>query len=94
MGISPHRIARLFVKSSAPCRVARLPLVPYFARCRALRVRSPASKYIYIDAFRCQSVTRETLLRYTLNSIPVNNLISGNLWKNNASSAPVGRLPV
>ena len=47
----------------------------------ALRVRARASKYIYIDAFRCQIVTRETLLRYMVNSIGVNNLIGGNLWK-------------
>jgi hypothetical protein len=46
----------------------------------ALRVRSRASKYIYIDAVRREFVTRETLLRYTSKSALVNNLISGNLW--------------
>jgi hypothetical protein len=32
MGKSPHAIDRLFVKSSALCRDARLPLDPCFAR--------------------------------------------------------------
>jgi len=80
MGKSPHPIVLLVVKSSKLRRAASPP----FALCSplpALRVRSPASKYIYIDAFRSEIVTRETLLRYTLNSAPVNNLIGGNLWK-------------
>lgn len=59
----------------------QLAVRPVLRPLPALRVRSRASKYIYIDAFRCQSVTRETLLRYTLKSALVNNLISGNLWK-------------
>jgi hypothetical protein len=59
----------------------QLAVRPVLRPLPALRVRSRASKYIYIDAFRCQSVTRETLLRYTSKSTLVNNLISGNLWK-------------
>jgi len=54
----------------------------------ALRIRSLGPKYIYIDAFRRQSVTRKTLLRYTLNSILVNNLISVTLWKKLSSEVP------
>src|SRR5436190_17251038 len=34
-----------------------------------------------IDAFNGKTVTRETLLRYTFKSCPVNVLIRGNLWK-------------
>src|SRR5690242_790922 len=60
------------VKSSVLCRAACVyspgPLP-------ALRVRVPAAKYINIDALRSESVTRETLLRYTLNSIFVNVLV-------------------
>jgi hypothetical protein len=67
-------------------RAASPPFALHFAFWCALRVRSPASKYIYMDAFRCETVTRETLLRYTLKSAPVNNLISGNLWKKFSSA--------
>lgn len=77
----PHRIVRLFVNSSMMRRAESFPFALCSARFPLLRVRCPDSKYICIDAFRCQSVTRKTLLRYTLNSIPVNILISGNLWK-------------
>src|SRR5205823_12278682 len=42
---------------------------------------APAAKYTYIDAFNGKTVTRETLLRYTFKSGPVNVLIRGNLWK-------------
>ncbi len=81
MGKSPHQIVLLFVKSSRLRRAASLPFALYFAR-RPLSEYGPAdSKYIYIDAFSSGIVTRETLLRYTPNSVPVNNLISGNLWK-------------
>lgn len=74
------------------CAVPRCPPAarPVLRPLPALRVRRPDSKYIYIDAVRRQSVTRQTLLRYTLNSACVNTLISGNLWKNNATFAPVG----
>ena len=69
------------------CAVPRCPLAArlVFRPLLALRVRRPDSKYIYIDAVRSQSVTRETLLRYTVKSAPVNNLISGNLWKTHGS---------
>src|SRR6267142_2414530 len=36
---------------------------------------------MYIDALNGKTVTRETLLRYTLKSHSVNDLIRGNLWK-------------
>ena len=59
----------------------QLAVRPVLARCPLSEYGPADSKYIYIDAVRCETVTRETLLRYTLNSAPVNNLISGNLWK-------------
>ena len=46
-----------------------------------LRASPGAAKYIYIDAFSRQTVTRQTLLRYTDKSVLVNSLIRGNLWK-------------
>jgi len=36
---------------------------------------------MYIDALNGKTVTRETLLRYTLKSYSVNDLIRGGLWK-------------
>src|SRR6266850_2001649 len=36
---------------------------------------------MYIDALNGKTVTRETLLRYTLKSHSVNDLIRGNLWE-------------
>src|SRR6266850_90131 len=36
---------------------------------------------MYIDALNGKTVTRETLLRYTLKSHSVNDLIRGDLWK-------------
>jgi inner membrane protein len=45
------------------------------------RSPAPAAKYTYIDAFNGKSVTRETLLRYTFKSLPVNVLIRGFLCK-------------
>jgi hypothetical protein len=77
-GIS-HQITRVFVNSSMVRRAASLPFALYFARCPLSEYGPAVSKYIYIDAFSSQFVTSETLLRYTLNSVPVNNLISGNL---------------
>jgi hypothetical protein len=77
----PHQITLLFVNSFMVRRAASLPFALYFARCPLSEYGPADSKYIYIDAVRCETVTRETLLRYTLNSAPVNNLISGNLWK-------------
>jgi hypothetical protein len=77
----PHQITRLFVNSSMVRRAASLPFALYFARFPLSEYGPADSKYIYIDAFRCQTVTRETLIRYTPNSTPVNNLFSGNLWK-------------
>lgn len=64
----------LIVKASCCCRAARLR-TPIPCPLRALRVRFPAAKCIYIDAFRHESVTRETLLRYTRNSVCVNFLL-------------------
>src|SRR5215470_15433834 len=46
---------------------------------------APAAKYINIDAFNGKTVTRETLVRYTFKSPPVNLLIRGNVWKNTAA---------
>jgi inner membrane protein len=48
---------------------------------------APAAKYTYIDAFNGKSVTRETLLRYTFKSLPVNVLIRGFLWKTSRAGA-------
>src|SRR6266404_414668 len=36
---------------------------------------------MYIDALNGKTVTRETLLRYTLKSYSVNDLIRGRLWE-------------
>lgn len=77
----PHQVTRLFVNSTYDAPRRQIAVRPILRPFHALRIWSPGSKYIYIDAFSSESVTRETLLRYTLNSIPVNNLISGNLWK-------------
>src|SRR5260370_15421006 len=41
---------------------------------------APAANHTYIDAFNGKTVTRETLLRYTLKSRLVNVLIRGFLW--------------
>jgi len=62
-------------------RAASLPFALCFARCPLSEYGPADSKYIYIDAFSSEIVTRETLSRYTLNSAPVKTLISGNLWK-------------
>jgi hypothetical protein len=90
MGKSPHQIVLLVVKSSR----LRCAASPPFALCFAVGALSeygpPDSKYIHIDAFRRETVTRETLLRYTLKSVFVNNLISGDLWKNLPLSANQG----
>lgn len=59
----------------------RQPFALYFAVGALSEYGPPDSKYIYIDAFRCEIVTRETLSRYTLKSVFVNNLISRDLWK-------------
>jgi hypothetical protein len=87
---SPHQIVLLVVKSSRP----RCAASPPFALCFAVGALSeygpPDSKYINIDAFRCETVTRETLLRYTLKSIFVNNLIIGDLWKKLLAQANKG----
>src|SRR6476646_5581956 len=51
---------------------------------------------MYIDALNGKTVTRKTLLRYTLKSYSVNHLIRGGLWKNrpgNASDGAPYRLP-
>lgn len=72
-----------FLYVAPRCQLAVRPVLRPWP---ALRVRSYASKYIHIDAFRCETVTRETLLRYTGKSAPVNNLISGNLWKKFSSA--------
>src|SRR5256886_1711470 len=47
----------------------------------ACRWPIPAANYIYIDAVRASSVTRETLLRYMGKSSIVNVLIGGKLWE-------------
>ena len=77
----PHQITRLFVNSFMVRLRRQVAVRPVLRPLPALRVRSRAPKYIYIDAFRCELVTRETLIRYTPNSVRVNTLISGNLWK-------------
>ncbi len=69
-------------------RAASLTFALHFARFPLSEYGRAYSKYINIDAFSCQFVTSETLLRYTLNSIRVNTLISGNLWKNFAPNHP------
>ena len=91
----PHQITRVFVNSFMVRRAASLPFAQYFARCPPSEYGPADSKYTYIDAVRCQTVTRETLLRYTFNSIPVNILISGNLWKTPSPSLiKLGAAPV
>src|ERR1700674_1365453 len=62
-------------------RAACPPRAPCVARSPHLWCPAPAAKYTYIDAFNGKTVTRETLLRYTFKSSPVNILIRGNLWK-------------
>ena len=62
-------------------RAACLPPAPCVARFPHFGGPAPAAKYTYIDAFNGKTVTRETLLRYTFKSGPVNVLIRGNLWK-------------
>src|SRR6267378_1608936 len=47
---------------------------------------------MYIDALNGKTVTRETLLRYTLKSHSVNDLIRGNLWKTLAGRTSTTRL--
>jgi hypothetical protein len=76
----PQKIARYFcLNDSAP---RRLPAArPCVARFPHFWGPAPAAKYTYIDAFNGKTVTRETLLRYTFKSVPVNVLIRGNLWK-------------
>src|SRR5260370_37573605 len=58
------------------------PLAPCGARFPHSGSPAPAAKHTYIDAFNGKTVTRETLLRYTFKSLPVNVLIRGFLWKN------------
>ena len=62
-------------------RAACPPLAPCVARFPHAWRPAPAAKYTYIDAFNGKTVTRETLLRYTFKSRPVNVLIRGFLWK-------------
>ena len=91
----PHQITRVFVNSFMVRRAASLPFALHFARCPPSEYGPADSKYTYIDAVRCQTVTRETLPRYTFNSIPVNILISGNLWKTPSPSLiKLGAAPV
>jgi hypothetical protein len=71
-GGCPHEQPIFVVKSL--CRAAP-PARPVLYPLCALRVSFPASKYIYIDAFRHESVTRQTLLRYTEKSTAVNALV-------------------
>jgi len=80
-GESPHQIVLLVVKSSRLCCAASPPFALCFAVGALSEYGPPGSKYILIDAFRCETVTRETFLRYTLKSVFVNNLIRGDLWK-------------
>jgi|HubBroStandDraft_4_1064222.scaffolds.fasta_scaffold569155_2 hypothetical protein len=80
-GESPHQIVLLVVKSSRLCCAASPPFALCFAVGALSEYGPPDSKYILIDAFRCETVTRETFLRYTLKSVFVNNLIRGDLWK-------------
>jgi hypothetical protein len=62
-------------------RAAHPPFASCVARFPHMGGPAPAAKYTYIDAFRGKTVTRETLLRYTVKSYSVNVLIRGNLWK-------------
>src|SRR6267142_4461865 len=49
---------------------------------------------MYIDALNGKTVTRETLLRYTLKSYSVNDLIRGSLWETLGGGFPqLGSLP-
>src|SRR5579864_4857771 len=72
----PHTIFCL--NPSAPRR--SIAAGPVRRPVRILRA-IPAAKYINIDAFNGKTVTRKTLLRYTLKSPGVNLLIRGNVWK-------------
>jgi hypothetical protein len=78
-GNPPEDRSLFYLKPSAP---RRLPAV------RPVRCLPPApqgsaspAKYTYIDAFSGETVTRETLLRYTFKSRRVNVLIRANVWK-------------
>src|SRR5216683_2720434 len=75
-----QKIFDFCLKTSAPRRCP--PLAPCVARFTHFWGSAPAAKYTYIDAFNGKTVTRQTLLRYTLKSHLVNVLIRGFLWKN------------
>jgi hypothetical protein len=75
-GETPHTIFCL--NPSAPRR--SIAAGPVRRPMRTLKT-VPAAKYIDIDAFNGKTVTRKTLLRYTLKSPGVNLLIRGNVWK-------------
>ena len=78
---SPEDRSIFYLKPSAPRRAAHPPFAPCVARSAHLGGPAPAARYTYIDAFRGKTVTRETLLRYTVKSYYVNVLIRGNLLK-------------
>jgi hypothetical protein len=77
--MSPEDRSLFYLKTSAPRRV--LAAGPVRRPIPHSRSPAPAAKYTYIDAFNGKSVTRETLLRYTVKSLHVNVLIRGFLWK-------------
>jgi hypothetical protein len=62
-------------------KLCTAPLAPCVARSTHFWSPAPAAHHTYIDAFNGKTVTRETLLRYTLKSHLVNILIRGFLWK-------------
>jgi hypothetical protein len=85
-GIPLRSVAFLF-EAFRPTALIRPP-VPCVARVPHLWGPAPAAKYINIDAFDGKTVTRETLLRYTFKSLPVNVLIGGKLYKTTYDSLP------
>jgi hypothetical protein len=91
--ISPEDRSLFYLKTSAPRRLlaagpVRRP-IPHSGG------PGPTGKHNYIDAFNGKTVTRETLLRYTFKSLPVNVLIRGFLCKTSppglSSLPPIGR---
>jgi hypothetical protein len=76
---SPEDRSFFYLKPSAPRRSSAVcPVRRPFPH---IGGSAPAARYTHIDAFRGKTVTRETLLRYTLKSHSVNVLIRGNLLK-------------
>lgn len=85
-GIPTRSLAFLF--ESFCVRDAHSPPAPCVARIPHFCGRSPAAKYIDIDAFNGRTVTRQTLLRYRVNCLRVNVIIRADSWKNTGPGAP------